>query len=69
MPIVLHRQFVYPLPGDTLVSIAERQDIGTGEAGAELLLSWNLHLANRLVGSNPGLLGSDIVYVEPPSAL
>ncbi len=69
LPFTLHRQFVYPMPGDTLSSIAERQGIGTGEAGAELLLSWNLHLANRLVGSNPGLLGSDIVYVEAPTVL
>lgn len=67
--VVPHRRFVYPRPGDTLATIAAREVAGpSGPAGVELLLSWNLHLANRIVGAVDGLLGSDIIYVEPPPA-
>jgi hypothetical protein len=63
------RRFVQPRAGDTLASIAQREVADpSGPAAVELLLSWNLHLANRIVGSVDGLLGSDIVYVEPPPA-
>ena len=61
------RRFIHPGPGDTLETIAQRELPGVvPEQAAEELLSWNLHLANRLVGQVSGVLGSDIVYVEPP---
>ena len=67
--VVPQRRFVYPRAGDTLATIAGRELTGpSGPAAVELLLSWNLHLANRIVGAVDGLLGSDIVYVEPPPA-
>jgi hypothetical protein len=61
------RRFIHPQPGDTLEVIAQRELRALPvERAAEELLSWNLHLANRLVGQATGLLASDIVYVEPP---
>ena len=61
------RRFVHPQPGDTLETIARRElpHLPPDQAAKELL-SWNLHLANRLVGEVTGVLGSDIVYVEEP---
>lgn len=62
------RRFVHPRPGDTLETIAARElPALTPQRAAEELLSWNLHLANRIVGQVKGVLASDIVYVEPPS--
>jgi hypothetical protein len=61
------RRFVHPQPGDTLEAIAQRELPSLPpERAAEELLSWNLHLAQRLIGQVQGLLASDIVYVEPP---
>jgi hypothetical protein len=63
------RKFVHPEEGDTLETIADRHFPGRSpERGVEELLSWNLHLVNRLVGPSTGVLGSDLVYLEPPLA-
>lgn len=62
------RHFVFPSPGDTLTTIAAR--VLPDEAdGGRTLLSWNLHLALRRtpVGEGDVLLGTDIVYTEPPA--
>jgi len=64
------RRFVFPEPGDTLARIAAHQLPGLDPAAAtEQLLSWNLHLAMRPlpIGEPGAVLGSDIVYVEPPT--
>jgi len=62
------RQYVFPATGDTLTSIAARLLPGDADGG-RTLLSWNLHLALRRtpVGEGDVLLGTDIVYTEPPS--
>jgi len=67
--VTMTRRFVHPQPGDTLEAIAQRELPSLPpERAAEELLSWNLHLAQRLIGQVQGLLASDIVYVEPPPA-
>jgi hypothetical protein len=63
----MSRKFIHPEDNDTLETIAARLLSGS-ESGVEELLSWNLHLVNRLVGQATGVLGSDIVYLEPPPA-
>ena len=62
------RRFVFPSPGDTLTSIAARL-LPDDPDGSHTLLSWNLHLALRRtpVGESDVLLGTDIVYTEPPA--
>lgn len=71
------RKFVTPEPGEDLAAIAARvlpvhesgDDSGDdfGDAAAQQLLSWNLHLAARAgSGLSVGLLPSDIVFTEPP---
>jgi hypothetical protein len=61
------RHFVFPRPGDSLTSLAQRLFPDDDEA-AERLLSWNLHLAARRapIGGPGALLGTDIVYIEAP---
>jgi hypothetical protein len=70
-PLSRQRRWTSPQPGDTLGSIAARElpQIAP-EAAARQLGSWNLHLIIRpLPGLAPGeLLGSDVVYLEPPLA-
>jgi hypothetical protein len=65
------RRWASPRPGDTLASVAARElpQLAPAEA-VKQLSSWNLHLLVRpLPGLSPGqLLGSDIVYLEPPLA-
>lgn len=59
------RRFVHPEPGDDWESLAARAlaDEPADEAVAHLQ-SWNLHLFARVP---PGqILGSDVVFVEPP---
>ncbi len=59
------RRFVTPQPEETLQALTARLLPGD-EDGPERIKSWNLHLFLR---SPPGLLlGSDIVFVEPPRA-
>lgn len=67
------RKFVTPEPGEDLAAIAARvlpvHESGddSGDAAAQQLLSWNLHLAARAgAGLSVGLLPSDIVFTEPP---
>lgn len=66
-----HRRFVQPIEGDTLATIAARElpDLPAEEA-LTALQSWNLHVLVRpLPGLAPGsLIGSDLVFVEPPPA-
>ena len=61
------RRYVFPEPGDTLVTLADRVMPGEKDA-AQTLLSWNLHLAMRPfpVGRPGEILCTDIVYLEPP---
>lgn len=63
------RRFVSPEPGEDFAALAARvvPDAADAAQAAEQLLSWNLHLATRIVpGRAPGLLPSDIVFTEPP---
>ena len=62
------RRFVTPGPGETVEEIAARalpnQDQG---AAVDSIRSWNLHIF--AMRRPPGLLlGSDVVFVEPPTA-
>lgn len=61
------RRHLFPLAGDTIAAIAARE-LPDDPDGAQQLLSWNLHLTLRRdpVGTDKPLLGSDIVYLEPP---
>jgi hypothetical protein len=70
-PLSRQRRWTSPQPGDTLASIAARELAQLPAAdGVRQLSSWNLHLVIRpLPGLAPGsLLGSDVVYLEPPLA-
>ena len=65
------RRWISPQPGDTLASVAARELPNVPPADAlKQLGSWNLHVVIRpLAGLPPGsLLGSDIIYLEPPLA-
>jgi hypothetical protein len=70
-PLSRQRRWTSPRPDDTLASVAARElpSLPAGEA-LKQLGSWNLHLIVRpLPGLAPGaLLGSDVVYLEPPLA-
>lgn len=67
------RAYVFPEPGDTVTTIANRQFPADDDAPMRVL-SWNLHLVTRrslssepTTGGDPGpLLCTDIVYVEAP---
>lgn len=63
----ISRRFVHARQGDSIADIAQREFPDDGDA-PQRLLSWNLHLALRRSPSGvPGqLLGTDIVYTEPP---
>lgn len=63
------RRYVFPEPGDTLTTLAERV-VPDLPDGPKTLLSWNLHLAMRVfpVGKPGEILCTDIVYLEPPAA-
>jgi hypothetical protein len=58
---------VFADSGDSIAAIAARELPGDPD-GAQHLLSWNLHLTLRRVpvGVDGALMGSDIVYLEPP---
>jgi len=60
------RRFVTPGPDETLEQLALRAlPDESPEAGADLIRSWNLHIF--AMRRPPGLLlGSDVVFVEPP---
>lgn len=70
-PLSRQRRWTAPQPDDTLASVAARELPNLPPADAlKQLGSWNLHLIVRpLPGLAPGaLLGSDVVYLEPPLA-
>ena len=60
------RRFVSPLPDETLESLAARALPDEPlERAADQIRSWNLHIF--ALRRPPGLLlGSDVVFVEPP---
>lgn len=62
------RRYLFPERGDTLTTVASRV-LPDDPDGGRTLLSWNLHLALRRtpVGEGDVLLGTDIVYTEPPT--
>ncbi|MBM4384736.1 MAG: hypothetical protein FJ091_15385 [Deltaproteobacteria bacterium] len=65
------RRWTSPQPGDTLASVAARElPTLPPDDAIRQLTSWNLHLAIRPLGNLPpgSLLGSDVVYLEPPLA-
>jgi len=60
------RRWIQPEPGDTLESIAARElSHLSPEDALRALQSWNLHLMLRPFPRG-GLLGADVVYLEPP---
>ncbi len=68
MSLTLQRRFVVPEPDETIEQLAARAL--PGEAvyeAAERIKSWNMHIfaMRRPRGL---LLGSDVVFVEPPQA-
>lgn len=66
MELSKQRRFVTPAPDETLEQLAARALPGEpAEAAADSIKSWNLHI---FVGRKPRglLLGSDVVFVEPP---
>jgi hypothetical protein len=66
-PQAARRRRLFPDTGDTLAAIATRELADDPDALTHLL-SWNLHLSLRRqpVGPDSRLLGTDIVYLEPP---
>lgn len=66
MTLSTQRRFVTPLAGETLEALAERAlpDVPVA-TGADLIKSYNMHI---FVMRRPAglLLGSDVVFVEPP---
>ena len=65
-PLSRQRRFVSPEPGETLEALAARVLPGAPpQTAIEQLTSWNLHIfvLRRPAGL---LLGSDVVFVEPP---
>lgn len=65
-PLSRQRRFVSPEPGETLQALAARvlPDLPP-ETAMDQITSWNLHI---FVLRKPAglLLGSDVVFVEPP---
>lgn len=61
------RAFVFPEPGESLATLAERLFPADADA-LHRLLSWNLHLAvRRSATGGPALLSTDIVYLDAPA--
>lgn len=62
------RRFTSPRPDETLEALAARAlPDEPPERAADLIRSWNLHIF--VLRRPPGLLlGSDVVFVEPPLA-
>lgn len=66
MPLTPQRRFVSPAPDETIEALAARALPGEPlESAVERIKSWNLHIfaMRRPAGL---LLGSDVVFVEPP---
>lgn len=67
MGLSRQRRFVTPAPDETIEQLAERALPGEGQAAVDNIKSWNLHIF--AMRRPPGLLlGSDVVFVEPPQA-
>ena len=66
MPLSPQRRFTTPEPAETLEQLAQRALPGEPlEAAMDNIRSWNLHIF--AMRRPPGLiLGSDVVFVEPP---
>jgi hypothetical protein len=68
MELYPQRKFVTPAPDETVEQIAARALPGEALAAAvDRIKAWNLHI---FAMRNPRglLLGSDVVFVEPPRA-
>jgi hypothetical protein len=66
MSLSTQRRFVTPAPDETLEQLAARALPGeAADAAQDKIKSWNLHIfaMRRPRGL---LLGSDVVFVEPP---
>ncbi len=66
MSLTLQRRFVVPEPDETIEQLAARALPGEAvDEAAERIKSWNMHIfaMRRPRGL---LLGSDVVFVEPP---
>lgn len=64
MTLTEQRRFVTPRPDETIEELAARALPGDAE-GPDKIRSWNLHIF--FLRRPPGLLlGSDVVFVEPP---
>jgi hypothetical protein len=67
-PLARQRRFVTPEPDETLEALAARALPGEPlEAAMEQIRGWNMHIfaMRRPRGL---MLGSDVVFVEPPLA-
>jgi len=62
------RPFLFPVPGDTLQSVADRVLPGQ-DGNRDILLGWNPHLALRAptMDTPGGMLPTDLVYTSPPA--
>ena len=60
------RAYVFPEPGESLQSLADRI-LPDQEDGVAVLLGWNPHLAMRaqMIEALGGMLPTDLVYTEP----
>lgn len=68
MTLSPQRRFVTPGPDETLEQLAARALPGEGaEAAEDKIKSWNLHIF-AMWRPRGLLLGSDVVFVEPPRA-
>jgi hypothetical protein len=68
MTLTVQRRFVTPLPDETVEALAARAMPGEPVASAvERIQTWNLHVF-AMRKPRGLLLGSDVVFVEPPIA-
>ena len=68
MALTTQRRFITPQPDETLEALAARALPGEPlEAAMELIRGWNLHVF-AMRKPRGLLLGSDVVFVEPPLA-
>ncbi len=66
MALSRQRRFVTPLPDETLEALAARALPGQPvPATADRIRSWNLHVFAMRKPAGL-LLGSDVIFVEPP---
>jgi hypothetical protein len=66
MGLTTQRRFITPQPDETLESLAARAMPGEPlESACELIRGWNMHIF-AMRKPRGLLLGSDVVFVEPP---